>query len=242
MKARANGENIIGVLNGDMIAFADAMPEDLEVIVDGDSEWLADRLVGAASRYADLAANKTVDPSQVYSDHSPFWDQGYPALLAIEDEPLRNPWYHQVTDTVDTLTIDFLADSTRALLALLAELAQPLKTGYPATPVGLSAASEAYGSLFHGLQNVRLTWSRREGAAGYNVYRTSVSHLDYEKINAAPVAGSSYLDRSLRIDVPYYYVITAVDASGVESNYSREVKVEPRISAASEGFLSAGGR
>ncbi len=241
MKARANGENIIGVLNCDMIAYADAMPEDLEVIVDSDSEWLADRLVGAASRYADLAADKTIDPSQIYSDHSPFWDQGYPALLAIEDEPLRNPYYHQVTDTVDKLNLDFLADSSRATVALLAELAQPLKAGYPMTPVGLSAVSEAYSSLFHGLQNVRLTWSGRADAAGYNIYRTGISHLDYAKINPAPVAGSAYLDRSLRIDMPHYYVITAVDETGVESNYSREVKVEPRISAASD-VLSAGGR
>jgi hypothetical protein len=242
MKARANGENIIGVLNCDMIAYADAMPEDLEVIVNNDSEWLADRLVEAASRYADLTADKTIDPSQVYSDHSPFWDQGYPALLAIEDEPLRNPYYHQVTDTVDKLNIDFLAESTRAALALLAELAQPLKTGYPATPVGLRAVSEAYSSLFHGLQNVRLTWSGRADAAGYNIYRTGVSHLDYAKINTAPVAGSAYLDRSLRIDVPYYYVITAVRETGVESNFSREVKVEPRASAALDGSLSAGER
>ena len=226
-KARNAGESIIGVINLDMIAYADAMPEDLEVIVNGPSEWLAERLVAAASVYADLAANKIVDASFVYSDHSPFWDRGYRALLAIEDNPLQNPYYHQTTDTIDTLNFEFFVASARASLALLAELAQPVREGYPRTPVGLTVAPVVYRSLFNAVKSARLTWAAQAEAAGYNVYRTNFSHLDYMKLNAAPVTATNFTDSGLRTDLPYYYVVTAVGTTGLESNFSREAEVAP---------------
>lgn len=43
------------------------------------------------------------------SDHSPFWDLGYPALMITDTAFYRNPHYHSATDTLDTLDIDFMA-------------------------------------------------------------------------------------------------------------------------------------
>lgn len=37
------------------------------------------------------------------SDNSSFWDQGYPALMLTDTSFLRNPHYHQPTDTPETL-------------------------------------------------------------------------------------------------------------------------------------------
>ncbi len=37
------------------------------------------------------------------SDNSSFWDQGYPALMLTDTSYLRNPHYHQASDTPDTL-------------------------------------------------------------------------------------------------------------------------------------------
>lgn len=225
--ARQAGESIVGVINLDMIAYADAMPEDLQIIVNSASGWLADRFLDAAANYGVLGATKTVDASFVYSDHAPFWDSGYPALLAIEDEPLHNPYYHQTTDTLDKINLDFFTSATRASLGLLAELAQPIKEGHPGTPVGLSATSVVYSALFSALKAVRLTWSAQADAAGYNVYRTNSSHLDYVKVNDSPVVGTTYSDDDVRTDLPYYYVVTAVGATGLESNRSREAGVAP---------------
>ena len=42
------------------------------------------------------------------SDHSPFWDAGYPALMITDTSFLRNPHYHQPTDTIETLDFAFL--------------------------------------------------------------------------------------------------------------------------------------
>lgn len=42
------------------------------------------------------------------SDHSPFWDAGYPALMITDTSFLRNPHYHTPTDTLETLNLEFL--------------------------------------------------------------------------------------------------------------------------------------
>jgi hypothetical protein len=51
------------------------------------------------------------------SDHAPFWDNGFQALLVSDTADLRNPNYHQPTDTLDTLDLQFAADVTTASLA-----------------------------------------------------------------------------------------------------------------------------
>lgn len=226
--ARAAGERILGVINLDMIGYADAMPEDLQIIVNEDSGWLADLFLLAGSHYGVLGGTKTVDASFVYSDHAPFWDNGYPAMLAIEDEPLTNPYYHQTSDTLDKLNLDFFTSATRTSVGLLAELAQPIKTGYPLTPVGVVASWVVYRSLFNSLPAVHLAWTAQSDAAGYNIYRTTTTHIDYVKVNEIPVTGTSFTDDDVvwewhsSTQQPYYYVITAVGPTGLESNRSRE--------------------
>lgn len=53
------------------------------------------------------------------SDHSPYWDAGYPALMITDTAFLRNPHYHQPGDTPDTLNYDFLARVTAGTLEAL---------------------------------------------------------------------------------------------------------------------------
>lgn len=219
---QGSGRRIRGVINLDMIAYADAMPEDLQIIVNPQSSWLGDVFL-AGSSYGPVSATKTVNASFVYSDHSPFWDRGLPALLAIEDNPLTNPYYHQTTDTRDKLQPEFFTAATRASLGVLAELAQPIKSGHPKTPVGLYGWWDFYDSLFNRLSAVRLNWSEQADAAGYNIYRTNASHLGYVKVNETPVTGTTFYDDSMAAYGTYYYAVTAVGATGLESNRSDEL-------------------
>jgi len=221
--AHQAGKRIVGVINLDMIGYADAMPEDVQIIVNSRSGWLADRFLAAASDYGSLNATKTVDASFVYSDHSPFWDNGYSALVATEDDPLTNPYYHQVSDTLGTLNPDFFTSGTRASVGLLAELAQPIKEGHPQTPVELFGLWDIYRSLFNTLSVVHVSWIGQADAAGYNVYRTSTPHFGYVKINDTPVTGTHFRDEDVSAGGTYYYVITAVGPTGLESNRSREM-------------------
>ena len=56
-----------------------------------------------------IPLNGDVLPDVRLSDHSPFWDQGYNAMMVTDTSFLRNPHYHEPTDTVDTLDMEFFS-------------------------------------------------------------------------------------------------------------------------------------
>ena len=60
-------------------------------------------------------------PATRRSDHAPFWDRGYPALLVTDTADLRNPHYHQLSDRIETLNIEMMAKIARGLMAYLLE-------------------------------------------------------------------------------------------------------------------------
>jgi hypothetical protein len=222
LEARQRGEDIIAVINLDMIAYTDSIPEDLDIISNPASEWLADRIISSSIAYTTLDTSKIVNPTFVWSDHSPFWDRGYSAILGIEDFIIANPYYHTTDDIIDTLNLDFAAEVAKASLATAADLAQPLST--PLTPAGITSRSQIISSLFSSIKTAFLDWdSNQDPVIGYNIYRTTTSHFDYQKLNSSPLAQTYYMDQNLDPETPYYYVLTAVDSLGNESNYSKEV-------------------
>jgi hypothetical protein len=60
--------------------------------------------------------NGTLLQATRLSDHSPYWDAGYPALMITDTAFLRNPHYHQPSDTVETLNFEFLEQVTAGCL------------------------------------------------------------------------------------------------------------------------------
>ncbi len=50
------------------------------------------------------------------SDHAPFWDRGYKAIMITDTANMRNPNYHQKGDTIDTLDLDFLTGVCQGLM------------------------------------------------------------------------------------------------------------------------------
>lgn len=66
-------------------------------------------------------------PDTRRSDHAPFWDHGYKAVMVTDTTNFRNPHYHRPTDTLETLNLDFAAKVCRATGALLVELARPME-------------------------------------------------------------------------------------------------------------------
>ena len=61
-------------------------------------------------------------PATRLSDHSPFWEQGYRAMMVTDTAFLRNPHYHQASDTIETLDQQFLTDVCRGLIAGIYQL------------------------------------------------------------------------------------------------------------------------
>lgn len=61
-------------------------------------------------------------PDVRLSDHSPFWDAGYDALMVTDTSFMRNPHYHQMSDRVDTLDLPFFCGVVEGLAAGLASI------------------------------------------------------------------------------------------------------------------------
>ncbi len=57
-----------------------------------------------------------------FSDHAPFWDRGYPAILAIEDWDDHTPDYHRTTDRLGTLNMTYYTRFAKAALATFAHM------------------------------------------------------------------------------------------------------------------------
>ena len=73
---------------------------------------------------------------------------------------------------------------------------------------------------------VNLSWnpSTSSSVIGYNVYRGTVVTGPYSQINPVLDTSMNYSDSTVQSGQTYYYVTTAVDASGVESTYSSQVQ------------------
>ncbi len=54
-------------------------------------------------------------PAIRLSDHAPFWDQGFNAVMITDTAFYRNPHYHLRSDTMDTLDTGFMAELVRSL-------------------------------------------------------------------------------------------------------------------------------
>ena len=72
--------------------------------------------------------------------------------------------------------------------------------------------------------SVALNWtaSASSNVVGYNVYRGTASGGPYGELNSG-IAATTDTDSTVQGGQTYYYVVTAIDSSGVESAYSNQV-------------------
>ncbi|HWF37072.1 MAG TPA: choice-of-anchor D domain-containing protein [Candidatus Acidoferrales bacterium] len=92
----------------------------------------------------------------------------------------------------------------------------------PVVQVGVSGTGVTGQQSGHG---VSLSWTpSSSNVIGYFVYRSTVSGGPYTKVNATVDSQPTFMDSGLASGV-YYYVVTSVDSSGVESGFSNEVQV-----------------
>ena len=53
------------------------------------------------------------------SDYTPFWDAGIPAMMITDTVFFRNPNYHQSSDTLEKLDIEFIRKNAKAVAETL---------------------------------------------------------------------------------------------------------------------------
>jgi fibronectin type 3 domain-containing protein len=90
------------------------------------------------------------------------------------------------------------------------------------SPAAIAVSGNGVAQIQH---TVALSWNASTSATGYNIYRSATSGTGYARVNSGPDGVLNYSDTSVQNGQTYYYVTTAVDASGQESGYSSEVSV-----------------
>ncbi|MBI4549951.1 MAG: M28 family peptidase [Candidatus Omnitrophica bacterium] len=146
-RLKAQGQSVAGMVSLEMIGYTDSargsqqMPAALKwkypdrgdfigLVANGRSKQLLDSYARALRRVPGLPVetltvpfNGWVFPATRLSDHSPFWDAGYPALLVTDTSFFRNPHYHLPSDTLSTLDLEFIAKVTEGVAAAVEALA-----------------------------------------------------------------------------------------------------------------------
>jgi Zn-dependent M28 family amino/carboxypeptidase len=61
-------------------------------------------------------------PDTRRSDHVPFWDNGYRAIMVTDTANMRNPHYHRESDKIETLDLDFLSNVCQGLVNAIRHL------------------------------------------------------------------------------------------------------------------------
>jgi fibronectin type 3 domain-containing protein len=98
-------------------------------------------------------------------------------------------------------------------------------TQVSATPQGLVPAPPSGVSVTPGNTQVSLTWNASSGATSYNVKRSTVSGGPYTTVGSPST--TSFTNPGLTNGTTYFYVVTAVNASG-ESGNSTQVSATPQ--------------
>ncbi|MGJ3246206.1 MAG: M20/M25/M40 family metallo-hydrolase [Elainellaceae cyanobacterium] len=78
--------------------------------------------VGVPCEWLPAGQRGMIVPQTRLSDHAPFWDRGYRAIMVTDTSFMRNPHYHLGSDRLDTLDLDFLAGVCQGLEAGLQNL------------------------------------------------------------------------------------------------------------------------
>lgn len=151
-EARAQAREIVGVLVLETVACAGqdieqkwpeglpvplpAMGDFIGVVGNETSSALVTAFMGATARHQIplpvvpliVPGRGEMLPDTRRSDHASFWDQGYPAVMITDTANFRSPHYHQPTDTLDRLNVDFAANVCRALVGTVVDLASGAET------------------------------------------------------------------------------------------------------------------
>ncbi|MCK0107810.1 M28 family peptidase [Flavobacteriaceae bacterium S0825] len=122
--AGVNGDNILGVLNLDMMAYDGDGDNDFDIDVRNIAGSLTlkdDMLTALTSSGLNLNAN-VVNPGSGASDHFWFWSNGFPAIFVGESwfNNDETPNYHTANDRFADLDMDYFTDLTKLSLYYMA--------------------------------------------------------------------------------------------------------------------------
>ena len=128
------GENIVGYLNLDMIAYNTVgSSPGIDLVYHPYmplTQQLARLMSDVVSAYdLDLVPQLVISYGG-FSDHSSFWDYGYTSIHVIEDQNDFNPYYHSSGDTPSHTDLAYFTEFTKASLATFLHMNGCISIGY----------------------------------------------------------------------------------------------------------------
>jgi hypothetical protein len=128
------GDNIVQTVPPGVAIPVPEIGNFIAVIGNELSRELTDNFARAVERYRiDLPhvelvvpGNGELLPDSRRSDHAPFWDNGFMAVMVTDTTNFRSPHYHQPTDTLATLNLDFAANVCCASAGMVLDVARAL--------------------------------------------------------------------------------------------------------------------
>lgn len=143
-QAKSRNENIVAMISLEMLGYYSTEPGSqkypysffqylfpdranfLAFVGNFDSAGLVRTSIGAfrdrVKFPSEGVALPTLFSNIARSDHSSFWDRGYPAIMVTDTSNFRNPHYHQQTDTLNTLDFERLTRVTTGMIQVVQEL------------------------------------------------------------------------------------------------------------------------
>lgn len=207
--AAMNNDYILGVLNLDMIAWDSDSDLVYSIATNEISTAFTNDFVTTTSLYQPALSHNF--KSITASDHASFWDEGYPAILAIEDMNDFNAYYHTPNDNVSILNMPLYTALVRASIANLVTNALNLRIYFEHEAIISGNSTEPRET------SVTIT-SDYVMAAGVNAPRLyySTDGLNYDYLLPVSVSGFTYNYSipgfPLGTTVRYYFA--AQDADG----------------------------
>jgi len=262
------GEDILGVLNLDMIAWDARGGPAIDLhsqlpSVEDDSDALADLFAAVVAVYGLDLEPQVVENGARFSDHARFWDRGYAALLAIEDyynpsEQLAEPrdWnanYHTTGDRLSTLNLAYFAEYVRASLATFVHLARPVRTlsgtvasAVTGAPLSATVTASSQDGFFSATTDASGAYALALPGGVYTIAASAYGYYTHTLTGFAILTGTGVRLGFLLVPIPTFTVSGMVSdaASGLPLSATVQLEGYPAIAAPS-GFYSAavlGGR
>ena len=217
--ARDRNENIVAVCNLDMIGWDSDNKPTLQLHIRksdrpgyADDLAIADVFTNIVSTYGlNLMPIITADYSYTdrNADQVPFWDYGYPAILAIEDtqDDFNKSNYHTLNDRLETLNPLYLANFVKASVGTVAQLAYLSNSTVELTLSGGGASTAATAG---GAASAQAGYADATVASGAAPYGVAVFSFNQNGVVVSEAAvPSSPPTRSARVFVDYRSPVAA---------------------------------
>ncbi|HEY6435328.1 MAG TPA: M28 family peptidase [Ignavibacteriaceae bacterium] len=210
------GDSIMGVINMDMIAYDNDNDGVGEIHIRnyGNSIGLKDMMLQVNTNYSIGVLPSIINPGTTASDQASFWNNGYGALLLIEEYYGGdfNAYYHSVNDLIIHFNQSYYLKMSKLSIGTVATLAQ-MTDIVPVEMVTFTASIRN--------STVQLLWSTASelNNRGFEIERSVNSDDNFVTVGFVSGKGSS-------TEINYYSFTDDPQLSGVNQIYYRLKQID----------------